>query len=171
MYYQLESTAERRKRKYQDIKTLFQQLTVEEEGFSFMDAYEAVGYQFYESATTIRRTRSWTRRNCNFVVCSKPISPPRRSTCSLVKVSRHLSAQDPSPSETLPCRSRRHHNCYHITRYNNFSRYAEILLYFFSILNVYLIMLKMLHPCSAIYKTRILYFINIGQYMTILESK
>ena len=58
MYYQLESTAERRKRKYQDIKTLFQQLTVEEEGFSFMDAYEAVGYQFYESATTIRRTRS-----------------------------------------------------------------------------------------------------------------
>ena len=58
-----------------------------------------------------------------------------------------------------------------LQRYNIFSRYAEILLYFFSILNVYLIMLKMLHPYSAIYKTRILYFINIGQYMTILESK
>ena len=54
MYYQLESTAERRKRKYQDIKTLFQQLTVEE-GFSFMDAYEAVGYHFYLSAEQIRQ--------------------------------------------------------------------------------------------------------------------
>lgn len=54
MYYQLESTAERRKRKYQDIKTLFQQLTVEE-GFSFMDAYEAVGYVFYLSAEQIRQ--------------------------------------------------------------------------------------------------------------------
>ena len=54
MYYLLESTAERRKRKYQDIKTLFQQLTVEE-GFSFMDAYEAVGYHFYESCDNIRR--------------------------------------------------------------------------------------------------------------------
>ena len=54
MYYQLESKAERRKRKYQDIKTLFQQLTVEE-GFSFMDAYEAVGYVFYLSAEQIRQ--------------------------------------------------------------------------------------------------------------------
>ena len=40
MYYQLESTAERRARRNRDIKTLFYKLTVEE-GFSFMDAYEA----------------------------------------------------------------------------------------------------------------------------------
>lgn len=64
MYYLLESTAERRKRKYQDIKTLFQQLTVEE-GFSFMDAYEAVGYQFYESATTIRRILASLNKKCS----------------------------------------------------------------------------------------------------------
>ena len=64
MHYLLESTAERRKRKYQDIKTLFQQLTVEE-GFSFMDAYEAVGYQFYESATTIRRILASLNKKCS----------------------------------------------------------------------------------------------------------
>ena len=50
----LESTAERRARRNRDIKALFQQLTVEE-GFSFMDAYEVVGYRFYESADHIRR--------------------------------------------------------------------------------------------------------------------
>jgi len=50
----LESTAERRARRNRDIKALFQQLTVEE-GFSFMDAYEVVGYRFYLSAEQIRQ--------------------------------------------------------------------------------------------------------------------
>ena len=50
----LESTAERRARRNRDIKALFQQLTVEE-GFSFMDAYEIVGYRFYLSAEQIRQ--------------------------------------------------------------------------------------------------------------------
>jgi len=54
MYYQLESTAERRARRNNDIKTLFMQLTIEE-GMSFMEAYEAVGYVFYEQADTIRK--------------------------------------------------------------------------------------------------------------------
>ena len=54
MFYQLESTAERRTRRNDDIKTLFQQLTIKE-GMSFMDAYEAVGYAFYLSAAEIRR--------------------------------------------------------------------------------------------------------------------
>lgn len=54
MYYILESTAERRARRNSDIKTLFQQLTIEE-GMSFMEAYEAVGYRFYISAAEIRR--------------------------------------------------------------------------------------------------------------------
>lgn len=54
MYYLLESTAERRARRNNDIKTLFYKLTVEE-GFSFMEAYEAVGYHFYLSAAEIRR--------------------------------------------------------------------------------------------------------------------
>ena len=54
MHYELESTAERRARRNNDIKTLFFQLTIEE-GFSFMDAYEAVGYRFYLSAAEIRR--------------------------------------------------------------------------------------------------------------------
>lgn len=54
MYYELESTAERRVRRNNDIKTLFFQLTIEE-GFSFMDAYEAVGYHFYLSSMEIRR--------------------------------------------------------------------------------------------------------------------
>jgi len=49
IFYLLESTAERRARRNRDIKALFLHLTVEE-GFSFMDAYEAVGYQFYLSA-------------------------------------------------------------------------------------------------------------------------
>ena len=54
MYYELESTAERRARRNNDIKTLFFQLTIEE-GFSFMDAYEAVGYAFYLSSEQIRQ--------------------------------------------------------------------------------------------------------------------
>ena len=54
MYYELESTAERRTRRNNDIKTLFFQLTIEE-GFSFMDAYEAVGYAFYLSSEQIRQ--------------------------------------------------------------------------------------------------------------------
>lgn len=54
MNYQLESTAERRARKEKDIKQLFQQLTIQE-GMTFMDAYEAVGYQFYTSADHIRK--------------------------------------------------------------------------------------------------------------------
>ena len=62
-FYLLESTAERRARRNRDIKALFLHLTVEE-GFSFMDAYEAVGYQFYLSAEQIRqiiaRRFTWT---------------------------------------------------------------------------------------------------------------
>ena len=54
-HYLLESTAERRARRNNDIKALFQHLVVEE-SFSCMEAYEAVGYHFYESAATIRRT-------------------------------------------------------------------------------------------------------------------
>ena len=53
IFYLLESTAERRARRNRDIKALFLHLTAEE-GFSFMDAYEAVGYQFYLSAGQIR---------------------------------------------------------------------------------------------------------------------
>ena len=53
MFYLLESTAERRARRNNDIKHLFQHLTINE-GMSFMDAYEAVGYHFYLSAGQIR---------------------------------------------------------------------------------------------------------------------
>ena len=52
--YQLESVAERRARKENDIKSLFQYLTIQE-GLSFMEAYEAVGYRFYEQADAIRK--------------------------------------------------------------------------------------------------------------------
>lgn len=54
MYYQLGSTAERRSRRNNDIKKLFMQLTIQE-GMSFMEAYEAIGYVFYEQADTIRK--------------------------------------------------------------------------------------------------------------------
>jgi hypothetical protein len=54
MFYQLESTAERRARRNNDIKSLFFKLTIEE-GFSFMEAYEAVGYAFYLSSEQIRQ--------------------------------------------------------------------------------------------------------------------
>lgn len=53
MLYKIESTAERRARRNNDIKTLFQSLTIEE-GMPFMEAYEAVGYQFYLSAGQVR---------------------------------------------------------------------------------------------------------------------
>ena len=52
--YQLESTAERKARRNKDIKTMFQQLTIHE-NMPFMQAYEVVGYHFYESADHIRR--------------------------------------------------------------------------------------------------------------------
>ena len=54
MNYILESPAERKARRYRDIKQLFQQLTIEEH-MPFMEAYEAVGYQFYTSADHIRK--------------------------------------------------------------------------------------------------------------------
>ena len=54
IYYQLESTAERHARREKDIKALFQQLTIEDQ-MPFMEAYEAVGYVFYEQADTIRK--------------------------------------------------------------------------------------------------------------------
>lgn len=54
MFYILESTAERRTRRNNDIKNLFHQLIIEE-NMSFMEAYEAVGYVFYLSAEQIRQ--------------------------------------------------------------------------------------------------------------------
>ena len=54
IYYIEESTAERRARRNRNIKTLFQHLTIDEH-MPFMDAYEAVGYHFYESADHIRK--------------------------------------------------------------------------------------------------------------------
>lgn len=54
MFYLLESTAERRVRRNNDIKQLFQHLTINE-SMSFMDAYEAVGYHFYLSSEQIRQ--------------------------------------------------------------------------------------------------------------------
>lgn len=50
----LESTEERKARKYRDVKAMFQVLTIKE-GLSFMDAYEVVGWHFYLSAMEIRR--------------------------------------------------------------------------------------------------------------------
>ena len=63
--YILESTAERRTRRDNDIKTLFQQLTIRE-NMSFMEAYEAVGYVFYLSADHVQkilRTINKSRQN------------------------------------------------------------------------------------------------------------
>ena len=51
--YHLESPAERKARRNKNIKALFQQLTIQE-GMPFMEAYEAVGYEFYLSAGQIR---------------------------------------------------------------------------------------------------------------------
>ena len=53
IYYELESSEERKARRNKGIKTLFQQLVIEE-GMPCMEAYEAVGYQFYLSAVQIR---------------------------------------------------------------------------------------------------------------------
>jgi hypothetical protein len=53
-YELLESTQERRARKKRDIKTFFQHLVVDRR-MPLMEAYEAVGYQFYESAERIRK--------------------------------------------------------------------------------------------------------------------
>ena len=62
LYYKLESTAERRARRNNDIKTLSQSLTIEED-LPFMEAYEAVGYQFYLSAAEIRRILATMNRS------------------------------------------------------------------------------------------------------------
>ena len=65
MFYIIESTAERRTRRNNDIKKLFYQLTIDE-GMSFMEAYEAVGYQFYISADHVQkilRTINKSRQN------------------------------------------------------------------------------------------------------------
>ena len=51
--HQLESTAERKARRNKDIKTMFQQLTIQQ-NMPFMEAYEVVGYHFYLSAGQIR---------------------------------------------------------------------------------------------------------------------
>ena len=52
--YQLESTAERKARRNKDIKTMFQQLTIQQ-NMPFMEAYEVVGYHFYLSSEQIRQ--------------------------------------------------------------------------------------------------------------------
>ena len=52
-HYVLESTSERRARRERDIKTRFQYLTIQE-NMPFMEAYEAIGYEFYLSAGQIR---------------------------------------------------------------------------------------------------------------------
>ena len=63
MYYLLESTAERRTRRNNDIKKLFHQLTIKE-NMSFMEAYEAVGYVFYLSASQIRDILAQRKQKC-----------------------------------------------------------------------------------------------------------
>lgn len=50
----LESTAERRTRRNNDIKMFFHYLVINRH-MSCMDAYELVGYHFYLSASEIRR--------------------------------------------------------------------------------------------------------------------
>jgi hypothetical protein len=61
--YQIENVAERRARKERDIKELFWQLTIQEH-MPFMEAYEAVGYQFYLSAGQIRDILSRRSEKC-----------------------------------------------------------------------------------------------------------
>ena len=63
MIYYIESTAERRVRRDRDIKQLFQHLTIEE-NMPFMEAYEAVGYQFYLSAGQIRDVLAHRKQKC-----------------------------------------------------------------------------------------------------------
>ena len=61
--YFLESTAERRARRDNDIKALFQQLTIQA-NLPFMEAYEALGYQFYLSAGQIRDILAHRKQKC-----------------------------------------------------------------------------------------------------------
>jgi len=71
--YTLESTAERRMRRNNDIKKLFQQLTIEE-NMSFMEAYEAVGYDFYLSADHVQkilRSINKSRQNAEWIFLQK----------------------------------------------------------------------------------------------------
>ena len=63
MLYKIESTAERRARRNNDIKKLFYQLTIEE-CLPFMEAYEAVGYVFYLSAGQIRDILAHRKQKC-----------------------------------------------------------------------------------------------------------
>ena len=63
MFYLLESVEERRARKERDIKTLFQALTIQE-GMSFMEAYEAVGFHFYLTAGQIRDILAGRKQKC-----------------------------------------------------------------------------------------------------------
>jgi len=63
IHYELESTAERRTRRDNDIKQLFYQLTIEE-NMSFMEAYEAVGYVFYLSSGQIRDILARRKQKC-----------------------------------------------------------------------------------------------------------
>lgn len=59
----LESAQERRNRRNKDIKTLFQQLVIEQ-NMRCMDAYEVVGYHFYLSAMEIRRIIATLNKKC-----------------------------------------------------------------------------------------------------------
>ena len=61
--YYLESPVERKARRNKNIKARFQQLTIEE-GLPFMEAYEAVGYEFYLSAGQIRDIIAQRKAKC-----------------------------------------------------------------------------------------------------------
>ena len=63
IYYELESSEERKARRNKSIKALFQQLVIKE-NMSYMEAYEAVGYQFYLSAVQIRAVLSGLNKKC-----------------------------------------------------------------------------------------------------------
>ena len=78
MYYILESTDERRARRNNDIKKLFQQLTIEE-NMSFMEAYEAIGYVFYISAAEVRRILATMNRS---VQNAHNLSPKKHYLCT-----------------------------------------------------------------------------------------
>ena len=82
--HQLESTAERKARRNKDIKTMFQQLTIQQ-NMPFMEAYEVVGYHFYESATTIRRILATLNKKCSNwaqFIARKPVILHRHSEMS-----------------------------------------------------------------------------------------
>lgn len=63
IYYELESSEERKVRRKRDIKTMFQHATIRD-GMCFMEAYEAVGYHFYLSAVQIRAILSGMNKKC-----------------------------------------------------------------------------------------------------------